>query len=383
MIQEKKRPELEAVRGIAALIVVLHHYLLAFDPGIHGRNHPYAAFSLIRTPLYAFVNGSASVVLFFVLSGFVLSYRSFQQDSAGPVITSAIRRWPRLAFPVVVTNLVAATLVACGLIYCHQVEPITHSVLFEQIYTSGVADYPFISALKEGLYQCFRSEHAEYNFVLWTMHYEFVGSYIVFVTCFLAVQFYRFAEPIILVAAAIAWTIDPLMVPMVAGVMLACLHDKYPAAFSVKSRITWVVIGLITMILYGFDGYSEPAGFYTFMWPLSQQAGPRTLVHLSAGCLIMFSVLSSPLLRSYLSGALPGYLGRLSFPLYLTHVLIISSASSWAATLIMPRIGVDWGALVLFPPTVFLMLATAWPLMCVENWWLSMLRHIPSYVTRG
>jgi peptidoglycan/LPS O-acetylase OafA/YrhL len=63
-IGPRKLVKLEAVRGIAALIVFVHHFMLGFAPRTHDLLFPQEQASLFGTPLFAFVN--ACVVLFFV-----------------------------------------------------------------------------------------------------------------------------------------------------------------------------------------------------------------------------------------------------------------------------------------------------------------------------
>jgi peptidoglycan/LPS O-acetylase OafA/YrhL len=65
----KKLIELEALRGLAAVVVLFHHFMLGFTPRLHGMLYPEQPYSLFGTPAFAFVNGSAAVIVFFVLSG--------------------------------------------------------------------------------------------------------------------------------------------------------------------------------------------------------------------------------------------------------------------------------------------------------------------------
>jgi peptidoglycan/LPS O-acetylase OafA/YrhL len=69
---------LEAVRGLASILVFFHHFILGFLPQYHGvLAGTNGSQALIGSVFFAFINGTAAVVLFFVLSGFVLSYKFF------------------------------------------------------------------------------------------------------------------------------------------------------------------------------------------------------------------------------------------------------------------------------------------------------------------
>lgn len=63
---------LDSLRGLAAVAVVIGHYIAAFG------NPPGVPSALLQTPLAAIRDGEASVSFFFVLSGFVLSIGYFR-----------------------------------------------------------------------------------------------------------------------------------------------------------------------------------------------------------------------------------------------------------------------------------------------------------------
>lgn len=99
---------LEATRGIAALIVIVHHFFLGFAPQVTG------LLPELRTPssiignwYYVFFSGDAAVNFFFVLSGFVLCWSYFHSKDQASLKRSIIKRWPRLAGPVLVTTMVS------------------------------------------------------------------------------------------------------------------------------------------------------------------------------------------------------------------------------------------------------------------------------------
>ena len=75
--------ELEGFRGIAATIVVLYHFILAFYPALswgpdaRAEHTPFED-DIFGTPLSIFYAGTFAVAIFFVLSGFVLSIGYFQ-----------------------------------------------------------------------------------------------------------------------------------------------------------------------------------------------------------------------------------------------------------------------------------------------------------------
>src|SRR5262249_17702811 len=100
---------LEACRGIAAMIVVIHHYVLSFAPQTSN--------ALRGTLGFIAINGHAAVTFFFVLSGYVLTNAYFRSEDPAVLRLALVKRWPRLAGPVVVTVLASYLCFAFGLYY--------------------------------------------------------------------------------------------------------------------------------------------------------------------------------------------------------------------------------------------------------------------------
>src|SRR5215472_9950911 len=103
---DSKLVQLEALRGVAAFVVVVWHFLWAFDPariGIVDGFDPSAA--LLGSVSFASIDGPAAVVLFFVLSGFVLPLGVFRGGGTTLVVRAAAKRWLRLVCPVLLAVL--------------------------------------------------------------------------------------------------------------------------------------------------------------------------------------------------------------------------------------------------------------------------------------
>ncbi len=95
---------LDSLRGIAALVVVLHHVWLL------GLSQPSAswAWRLLRySPLRMILDGRAPVILFFVLSGFVLAHGLMRAPTGYPVFLA--RRVARIYLPFAAAMLLSAT----------------------------------------------------------------------------------------------------------------------------------------------------------------------------------------------------------------------------------------------------------------------------------
>ena len=87
----RKIKYLDGLRGLAAFVVVFHHFILAFYPalffGDNATPHLRAGLEAFvsGTPINLLYNGNFAVSIFFVLSGYVLSYKFFVRKKSAPV----------------------------------------------------------------------------------------------------------------------------------------------------------------------------------------------------------------------------------------------------------------------------------------------------------
>jgi peptidoglycan/LPS O-acetylase OafA/YrhL len=84
--------------------------------------------------------------------------------------------------------------------------------------------------------------------------------------------------------------------------------------------------------------------------------------------IMVVSITFSPLLKSFFSNCLSRFLGRISFPLYLIHMIVISSWSSYLF-LYLPDYGYEHQdvANIIVVTTLILSILLAWIICPIEN----------------
>ncbi|MEO5757066.1 MAG: acyltransferase family protein, partial [Mesorhizobium sp.] len=282
-------PELESVRGIAAVVVLVHHCLLGFAPMLHGlvdKNPD----SLLGTPFFAAINGTAAVVVFFVLSGFVLTYKAIRSQSIQLVLVQGLKRWPRLVGPVLVANMFVAILVMAGLTsYHHSAALLTESHWLDRMYIwapSGLNE--MANAASEGLFGAFFHGQAAYNTALWTMYYELWGSFLALGLALVAIFIPR--KPIVWLLFVAAWTgatlVNPYFGCFVVGVGLAFFYASH-SNLRIGGRATLAALCVVVLLAgyhEAFYGENLPVKFYSFLAPIAKEHALllRVCVHSSA-----------------------------------------------------------------------------------------------------
>jgi peptidoglycan/LPS O-acetylase OafA/YrhL len=374
--ESRKLIELEALRGIAACVVFVHHFLLHYLPHFHGRPFPDDPFALVRTPLFALINGSAAVAVFFVLSGFVLTARAFETGTQQSLITGSLKRWPRLALPVVVANIFSGLLLAAGL-FVYQ----DRDWLRPDSY--GGFGNLLLSAFKEGGVTTFIYGYANFNVVIWTMHYEFVGSLFAYGLAFAMLMFRSLTNSMLcglvgLIAIALfTGSGAGLYATVIVGVLIARLYVKGNQVKLLQRLPLFAATLIAIIILCGFDGYSKPSGFYSFMQPFASVSVGRG-IHALGATLLVVLVLSHQPTKRLLAGHVGGYLGRLSFPIYLVHPPILIGLIHPLHVMLVNKFGEGFAVPLCFVTAVMLTLLFAYPLLRLDEWWTDYLRRIVS-----
>ena len=108
LVEDKKIPWITGIKGIAALLVFFHHFFLFFYPVFcNGNSTNKIVNIIIKTPLNIFsYAGNSSVCLFYLISGFLISYTYFYINNKNQKISSIFKRYFQLAIPILLSSII-------------------------------------------------------------------------------------------------------------------------------------------------------------------------------------------------------------------------------------------------------------------------------------
>ena len=361
---------LEAYRGIASIIVMVHHFFLGFSPTTTS----YLPFrrtdeSLIGQPYFALFNGAAAVGFFFTLSGFVLCWSFFNHENTNKISLAFIKRLPRLAGIVTLSTVASYFLFKFNLYYFYEASKITDSPWLASFNYSGWTESfepNFLKALSQGVVTFFTGT-ANYNQNLWTMKSEFFGSLIVymlaaFITLILRHQNLLYA---FIIFSITSYVCNENLFPFVVGTFLSA----YLAKNKIKINTTLAII-LIGFGLY-LLGYFVPEKSYSWINIFPHQLQNKNLFYTFGSVLIIFSTMTNISIFKRLNGHFFQLLGKLSFPLYIVHCLVICSISSYIY-IYLTASGLDKTTqlTIVFIVTVVVSTLISIPLGKFDEWWV-------------
>lgn len=316
-MHNNKLGAVEGVRGWACLVAFMSHVMFTFYPYVHGLRprgyHPSSNEEfLFNSPFSFFFSGSAAVFVFFVLSGYILTYVICKGEQPRRVVELSIKRYPRLAIPAIASCIFS-------LLIIDFVKP-DASLLSGFAQGFGKFETSLLSSIIDGGYTTFFvGGHGLYNWVLWTMKIELIGSFILFFTCLLAnFSKYRVIAAVIAIAAIYSLVNNATeKFGYIAFIIGFLIHD-HGKRITGASQFIVLIAGLY---LAGFHANSNSYSFISTFFGVNAGLISYTI----SASLIVYSVLMGDSLNSALSNKLSLLLGKLSFSIYLTHLPILFS----------------------------------------------------------
>jgi peptidoglycan/LPS O-acetylase OafA/YrhL len=310
---------LDSLRGLAALAVVLHHCLLTLPASAYGRGGLAWLFS--ATPMRLLVDGPGAVLLFFVLSGFVLA-ASIEAGLRQSGTAFAYGRFATKRFLRIYPPFAAAILASAGLYLL--IQPVPVEGLSPWFNRQSWA-YPVTPSLLAG-HLLMTDQHQDMSLinVMWSLVHELRIS-LIFPLVYFALR--RRTVVTLLVTAGLSaaanWALSHYaLAPLIKTL---CGTSQYVVMFAFGALIflrhrqisdvvaragPWAPIGLVV------------AGAWLFFLPRQTPILSLWLTGLAACCYVI-AAFASPAAVRLLSGGAPSWLGKVSYSLYLLHLPVL------------------------------------------------------------
>lgn len=347
--EPRKIAYLDGLRGVAAFTVLSAHLMIALFPGVitflpREVRTPYDI-ALGVSPLRALFSGNFAVCVFFVLSGFVLSDFCVHARISFPA--QLVRRYFRLALPMLVTSSFAWLLLALHLYKNLDASTVTHSGWLSAWYRF---DANLWLMAREALVNAFTRGRADYNSNLWTMRLEIIGSIYIFVLHALARNRAIRLAAILVYVGLYPWEFNDLFL------VGALLYD-WRARIDAPQRGLWLDRGVREILAAAAFVVGLWAGSFPELQPGMQSPWHAWLTsadnsvawHMVAAVITVAALLNTVFVQGFFRTRPVVFLGKISFVLYLIHLPIICSLTAWIVWWMQ---GAPYAALV----------AVAWPL---------------------
>ena len=322
----------DGLRGIAALCVFNCHFVSAFIPSMLHNNFPnvYAckinpsfSFLILSSPFISlFYNGIFPVLIFFVLSGYVLAnpYFSGTENTLLVLKKRLWGRYLRLNIPIFIAIFIAYTVYRLGLYFNVAAGDASGSVSwFKIFYPEGIT---FLSAVRFALYEVILSGGGDLDPPTWTLKIEFLGS--------VYLLLYYLSKPR-----------ESILFPLlIAFLLLYFIHFQdsiFYFSFLLGSLLNIfknsMRINIITFALgLYFGAFQYNCIFYDYLPNFSVNGfviWDKKIFYNAVGAVLLCSAVVQGLGSKILESKTCQFLGKISFSFYLIHFIILCSFSAF------------------------------------------------------
>ena len=320
----------DGLRGIASLMIFLHHFILAFIPALYyGYRVESRIFSseavLAESPFLFFINGHFLVNLFLLLSGVVLSLQVSRIETLKELLIRLWIRYLRLAIPVFVISLIVYLIANFGLLYHNQAAELSNSPWLHLYYNTPLT---FSSVFETSLFSVWVIGNDLYSTAFWMLEHLFYGSLLVYFVGYFFKN-YRDKLRLYIITLIIFITIyfDSYLINFGFGMLIAWII-AHPLRKTWSEKYAWTII-ILGCLLAGYPQGVQATNLYSLLTPLHDYFGSSKLIHSIGSLLLVLGLLNLKSEPKIFNTKIAQHLGRLYFPIYLIHIPLIFSISSY------------------------------------------------------
>jgi peptidoglycan/LPS O-acetylase OafA/YrhL len=330
---------LDGLRGLAAMIVCFGHFIGAFAPDLTSGDpaalffQKYPAINFfVFSPCNILYNASLAVFIFFVLSGYVLSYPYFLGGDKKIILPGMYKRYFRLTIPVFFSCIIAYFCMTLNLFFHHKASVLAQSDFLASKYNFAPDLYNMVKFSLFDVYFNYNGK-VSYNHPLWIMPIELFGS---FFCLFLLLLFgssrirYGIYFLLLLLSPYNGWLF--FLSPFVLGMMLCDITTRGDKKrMLLNNKIVLLILFATGIFLASFK--SDKIFFYKALGNnlITDLYGSlSTFFYLNASAFLIICAIShSQFLKTFFSHRILLFLGRISFMIYLLHFIVLCSLSSF------------------------------------------------------
>lgn len=319
---------IDGLKGIASILIVLHHFILAFIPALYyGSSVQYNLYRyeglLADSPLLFLLGGHFLVNLFLLLSGLVLSLQVYRTNTVQELFINLIKRYLRLALPVFVISLLVYFMLRYGLFYNNQLANSTGSPWLTFYYDAPLS---LKSVFETSFYTVWFVGNDAYSTAFWMLTHLFYGSLMTYVTIFSFRKQHRFLQLLLIViVTGLSVYYKSYLINFGFGMFIAWFIQNNHVE---DNRILGILLIMIGLIFAGYPQGVTPTNLYRLFTSGNSDISFNLLIHSTAAFLIVLGLFFSRVGFYLFNHRVSQFLGRISYAVYLIHIPILFSITS-------------------------------------------------------
>jgi peptidoglycan/LPS O-acetylase OafA/YrhL len=323
-----RKKNIHGLRGLAALTVTFGHFISAFAPLIVYKGawayphflenkNPSLLFQILTSPICnIFYNGPFAVLVFFVLSGYVLTIPYFKNNRLS-LQQLLWGRYIRLSLPMAASIALSFLIYKLNFYSNFLASDISGSSWLKNFFPPGIT---LLTALKEASFSTLLFGKPILGPQLWTLRIEFIGSiYLLLFYLFKPQQKNILAAGLIMALLYFIHGKDSIY-------FMAIFFGSYLTYLPFRKNMNRVIF----ILGFYFGAFQFQSCLYDFLPSIqiihTEIFEKRPFYNTIGAVLITASIINGTG-RNILESKIFQFLGNISFSLYLLHFMILCSLS--------------------------------------------------------
>lgn len=312
---------INGLKGIACILIFLHHFCLAFYPAIHYGDAAVSHLAgfdtrLAQSPISFILNGNFLVALFCVISGILISISVMELEDRDKISNVIVKRYLRLMLPIIPVGLFVWIMLITGGFSNVEAASVTLSPWLSKYYTGTLT-------LKETLESIFINiwfyGDNRLSTAFWMLKDLFYGTFLSMILSMVSWKMKRFAWIVYVIVIVCYWK-SPMQLAFVLGTCLAWVYLNAEQLFNKYVGIILVIVGLF---LGGYPSGVIPNNIYSVL-----NGNAYVFIHVIGAFLFLYGVWSCKGIQKIFSLPIFRALGKISYAVYLLHIPLLFSVTT-------------------------------------------------------
>ena len=351
---EKKRIDwVDGLKGIACILIFCHHFALIFFPAtFYG---PWVTSylggvdtCLAQSPLGVFLNGNFLLAVFCMLSAFILSLQVLRMEDKNRLGGVIAKRYFRLMPPLFGVGLLVWAFLRFDLFTNTTVATVTGSPWAGLFYQSPMSFRDFLEA---ALVKVWFYGDESLSTAFWMLSWLFYGSFLSILLSAVAWKYPKRAWILYGIVAALLFDQSELLLAFALGTLLAWM-TRQGIRLPKLAAPAAVFLGLI---LGGYPSGISATNFYRYFRGLEFADW-----HILGAFCLLLGIFSWEKAQKVLSWRPFGWLGKISYSVYLLHIPLLFSLSAGVFLWTEGTLGYLGGVAVAFGVSLLILVALSW-----------------------
>ena len=351
---EKKRIDwVDGLKGIACILIFCHHFALIFFPatfyGQWATSHLNGMDTyLAQSPFGVILNGNFLLAVFCMLSAFVLSLQVLGMEDKSRLGGVVVKRYFRLMPPLFGIGFLVWLLLRFDLLLGAETAAVTGSPWAGLFYQRTLSFREFLEA---ALVKVWFYGDESLSTAFWMLSRLFYGSFLSILLSTAAWKYRRKAWFFYVAAAMLLFDQSELLLAFVLGTLLAWM-TRQGIRLPKLAAPAAVFLGLI---LGGYPSGISATNFYRYFRGLEFADW-----HILGAFCLLLGIFSWEKAQKVLSWRPFGWLGKISYSVYLLHIPLLFSLSAGIFLWTEGTLGYLGGVAVAFGVSLLTLVALSW-----------------------